>query len=59
MTQLQKNTSLLKMYSKFIFNDKSGVTVPDLVQHIKDNENPRIQFEEAVEFEIGNYCFRK
>ena len=42
-----------------LLNDKSVVTGRDVVQRIKDKENLRKQFEEAVEFEVRNSRHRK
>jgi len=42
-----------------VLNDKSVVTGRDVVQRIKDKENLRKQFEEAVEFEVRNSRHRK
>ena len=42
-----------------LLNDKSVVTGREVVQRIKDKENLRKQFEEAVEFEIRNSRHRK
>ena len=37
-----------------VLNDISVVTGREVVQRIKDKENLRKQFEEAVEFEVRN-----
>ena len=42
-----------------LLNDKSVVTGREVVQRIKDKENLRKQFEEAVEFEVRNSRHRK
>jgi len=42
-----------------VLNDISVVTGREVVQRIKDKENLRKQFEEAVEFEVRNSRHRK
>ncbi len=56
---LQKHIKSPKKTLTELLNDKSIVTGREVVQRIKDKENLRKQFEEAVEFEIRNSRPRK
>ncbi len=57
--RLQKNIKPPKRTLTELLNDKSVLTGREVVQRIKDKENLRKQFEEAVEFEIRNSRHRK
>jgi hypothetical protein len=57
--RLQKNIKPPKRTLTELLNDKSVLTGREVVQRIKDKENLRKQFEEAVEFEVRNSRHRK
>jgi hypothetical protein len=57
--RLQKKIRPPKRTLTELLDDKSIVTGREVVQRIKDKENLRKQFEEAVEFEIRNSRPRK
>ena len=57
--RLQKKIRPPKRTLTELLDDKSIVTGREVVQRIKDKENLRKQFEEAVEFEIRNSRHRK
>ena len=52
--RLQKKVRPPKKTLTELLNDKSVVTGREVVQHIKDKEILRKQFDEAVEFEVRN-----
>ena len=51
---IQKKIKPPKKTLSELLSDKSVLTGREVVQHIKDKEILRKQFEEAVEFEVRN-----